>query len=82
MNSLKLIRNHTDKLLPLAVSTLNPLNCAVILRNLVATVAGPSWTEYVSKHRLTYDALIRDALRWLARSQDVVGSGGIGCYEF
>ena len=82
MNSLKLIRNHTDKLLPLAVSTLNPLNFAVILRNLVATVTGPSWTEYVSKHRLTYDALIRDALRWLAHSQDVVGSGGIGCYEF
>lgn len=82
MNTLNLIKNHTSKLIPLFISCFKPNNLNVLFRNLWSLNIGPKWYDYVHKNNLTYNDLIKNALLWLRNSQDKVGSGGIGCYEF
>jgi hypothetical protein len=82
MNTLKLISNHTKKLLPLAVSTLNPPNSLVLLRNIGGLLKGQSWVDFINLNKISYERLIRDTVEWLKHSQDVIGTGGVGCYEF
>ena len=82
MNTLKLIKNHTGKLAPLFFSCFRPANASVLFRNLWSLNIGPKWEDYVSKNHLSYTNLIDDALMWIQNSQDKVGSGGVGCYEF
>ena len=82
MNTIKLIKNHKNKLLPLFISCLNPFNAIVILRNLISVISGPIWEDYINKNNFKYDNLIKNGLNWIKNSQDKVGSGGVGCYEF
>ena len=82
MNSLKLIANHLDKLVPLGLSVFNPNNASVLFKNAWSTTSGQQWWEYIDKNDLDWDTLIQNALRWINFSQDKVGSGGVGCYEF
>ncbi len=82
MNTLKLIKNHSDKLFPLGVSILNPPNTIVLFKNLLSMMNGQQWENYIMANRLSYDILIKKASGWLKHSQDKVGSGGVGCYEF
>jgi uncharacterized protein YyaL (SSP411 family) len=82
MNTLKLIRNHADKLIPLAVSALNPPNTLVLARNVLARMQGQQWEDFVGRRGLSDATLATAGLNWMRHSQDVVGSGGVGCYEF
>jgi uncharacterized protein YyaL (SSP411 family) len=82
VNTLKLIKNHTGKLVPLFFSFFRPANASVLLRNFWSVNSGPKWNDYVNKNKLTYDSLIKKSLAWIKMSQDHVGSGGVGCYEF
>lgn len=82
MNTLKLIRNHTGKLIPIALSTLRPSNAIVLLKNAFSLMVSQQWENYVQKNNLNYKTLAQDSLNWMKMSQDVVGSGGVGCYEF
>ena len=82
MNTLKLIKNHSEKLVPLFLSCFRPANAMVILKNFWSINRGPKWKDYVNKNNLTYDLLIKKSLEWIKMSQDHVGSGGVGCYEF
>ncbi len=82
MNTFKLIKNHTGKLIPLFFSFFKPANASVLLRNFWSVNSGPKWNDYVKKNNLTYDSLIKKGLTWIKNSQDKVGSGGVGCYEY
>ena len=82
MNSGKLILNHLDKLFPLGLSMLNPYNSIVLAKNLASNAVGQQWIDYINKNNISYDTLVKRGLRWINYSQDKVGSGGVGCYEF
>ena len=82
MNTLKLIRNHTGKLIPLGFSILNPFNTAVIIRNAFSLLFSQQWNNYILKNNKRYIDLAQKSLDWIKHSQNTVGSGGVGCYEF
>jgi len=82
MNTLKLIRNHTGKLIPLGFSILNPFNTAVIIRNAFSLLFSLQWNNYILKNNKRYIDLAQKSLEWIKHSQNTVGSGGVGCYEF
>ena len=82
MNTLKLIKNHTSKLVPLSVSLFYPPNTLVVLRNLYSRLFGMQWENFILQRGLSYTKLAKRSLTWLEFSQDKIGSGGVGCYEF
>lgn len=82
MNTFKLIKNHTGKLFPLTISALNPYNFIVLFKNLVSLLQSQQWENYIIKNNLSYKVVALKSLGWLKHSQDVVKSGGVGCYEF
>ena len=82
MNTFKLVKNHSDKFIPIFLSFFKPGNFQVLIRNLLSSLHGPVWEDFINKNNLTYCELIERALQWIKRSQDIVGSGGVGCYEF
>lgn len=82
MNDLKLIRNHLHKLLPIGLSFLHPANFSVLGRNSLSLLRGRVWENFLLKNSLTFDEPVQKALGWLRHSQNTVGSGGVGCYEF
>jgi hypothetical protein len=53
-----------------------PPNLLLVLRHAV-TLAG--WREPAAR---PVDTAIEEGIEWIAGSQDRVGSGGVGCYEF
>jgi hypothetical protein len=76
------IARHWRELAMKAGSLLVPANAAVVARNVAGLAAGAPWEGHVvdAKTDRLQPALDR-ALGWLCHSQDVVGSGGVGCYE-
>jgi uncharacterized protein YyaL (SSP411 family) len=82
VNTLKLIKNHTGKLLPLFFSFFKPANAAVLIKNFWSHNSGPKWNDYINKNKITYNSLIKKGLNWIKMSQDHIVSGGVGCYEF
>jgi len=82
MNTIKLISNHTSKLIPLGLSSLNPANTLVIVKNAFSLLFRQQWNNYISKNNKQYSELAKYSLNWLKYSQNTVGSGGVGCYEF
>jgi hypothetical protein len=85
LNTLKLLRGNLSKLVPLGASLLWPPNAVVAAANALSLIQGQPWLDYVQRHSahgVNLDQLIESSLRWLTHSQDRVGSGGVGCYEF
>ena len=82
MNSLKLISNHKVKLLKLLFSLFLPYNLFVIIRNIISYFSGFTWDNYILRNKIRFDDLILKTVNWIKTSQDNVGSGGIGCFEF
>lgn len=82
MNTIKLIKNHTRKLLPLTVSVFNPRNMVVVLKNMYSRLFGLQWENFMLRTNASYPVLAKRSLDWLSYSQDKIGSGGVGCYEF
>ena len=78
MNTIKLVKNHKKKLIPLFLSCLKPLNSIVIFRNFFSILKGPGWEDFINKNNLTYNSLIKKGILWIKTSQDKVGSGGVG----
>lgn len=74
--------NHTEKIGPLTLSVLNPSNFVVLIKNFVSLAQSQQWENYIIEHKLDYKNLALSSLNWLKHSQDIIGSGGIGCYEF
>jgi hypothetical protein len=83
MRSLVPIFRHRRELAHKASSLATPSNAAVIARNVGALVAGMPWEGYLGRREgeEVLDVALRQALDWICRSQDVVGTGGVGCFE-
>lgn len=61
---------------------LKPANAAVLARNALDLRRSQPWTDAVKREGWSYDELAGECLRWMCVSQDAIGTGGIGCYEF
>jgi hypothetical protein len=83
VQSLKPVVRHLPELGMKAGSLLWPANAAVVARNCFALASGSPWRDYVARSggAPVLDRAVASAVDWLCRSQDTVGSGGVGCYE-
>ena len=83
MRQLKLVYDHLDRVIPLGLSLLWPSNTLALISNAVSISTGQPWLEYLHRNGgpADLDILLERALGWLKHSQDVVGSGGVGCFE-
>jgi rhamnogalacturonyl hydrolase YesR len=85
VRSLLSLRGNVGKLALKSAAALWPPNLLVVTRNARDRRRDDPWANFVAR-TTDPDATVRDALelalRWLATSQDRVGSGGIGSYEF
>ena len=59
-----------------------PANSKDLANNLRSVRADKPWLGHVGDSRSRIQAGAEAALSWIGRSQDSVGSGGIGCYRF
>ena len=69
----------------MAVSWAWPPNALVIARNWAAVRRDTPWANYVERSRAqgeSLDTMIARALGWICRSQNEVGSGGVGDLRF
>jgi uncharacterized protein YyaL (SSP411 family) len=76
--TLALVRGHMALLTLKLIGALWPANALVVARHFAAHVRRrvPSAPDAPIEHSM------KSALGWLSHSQDRVGSGGVGCYEF
>jgi hypothetical protein len=85
VRSLLSLRGNVGKLALKSVGALWPPNLVVVARNARDRRRDEPWTSFVARTS-DPDATVREALelalRWLETSQDRVGTGGIGSYEF
>jgi hypothetical protein len=65
-----------------ALSALRPPNARLLARNVLALRSREPWRDHVAKSRVGPEPLAEAGLRWICRSQDEVGSGGVGDYTF
>jgi hypothetical protein len=76
------VTRHLGQLTLKSVALLWPPNGLVVARNAIAVARGtPTRGALPRTTPESLDAALDRALGWLARSQDRVGSGGIGCDE-
>ena len=76
------LRRRARKLTSLAVGSARPANALVLWRNARDLRRSEPWANYVARASYDHRQLIERSVAWLCHSQDVVGSGGVGCYEF
>jgi hypothetical protein len=76
------LQRRGRKLTSLAVGSARPANARVLWRNARDVRRSEPWADYVARASYDYRQLIERSVAWLCHSQDVVGSGGVGCYEF
>jgi rhamnogalacturonyl hydrolase YesR len=85
VRSLALLRGNVGRLALKLAGALWPPNLLVVARNMRDRRRVDPWANFVARTgdpRATLDAALEQALRWLATSQDRVGTGGVGSYEF
>ena len=85
MRSALLLRGNLRLLAFKSVGALWPPNLSVVGRNLRDLRRVEPWSDCVARtgdSTKTVRKALDTALRWLIRSQDQVGTGGIGSYEF
>src|SRR5436190_18246325 len=75
-------RRSLRTLVLMMLAMLWPPNAMVLARNAVATRRREPWRNYVERTAATPERLADEALSWICRSQDHVGSGGVGDYQF
>jgi uncharacterized protein YyaL (SSP411 family) len=69
----------------LALATPRPSNVLLLARHARSRMSGEPWRGQVARNAdavVTVDTLAERALGWICRSQDAVGSGGVGDYQF
>jgi hypothetical protein len=85
VRSLLSLRGNLGKLALKSAGALWPPNLAVVARNARDQRSVEPWSNFVA-HTSDPKATVREALEWalhwLATSQDKVGTGGVGSYEF
>lgn len=83
MRTLAILRRNLRKLFKRLSATLWPPNLAVVLRNAFDLTKHEPWAkgERPSQGR-RLDDLSSRSLAWISRSQDKLGSGGVGSYVF
>jgi Squalene-hopene cyclase C-terminal domain len=59
-----------------------PPNAAVVARNAAAAARAAPWENYAERKARSVDDAASAGLDWICRSQDWIGSGGVGSYEF
>jgi hypothetical protein len=86
VRALRLLLRHLPRLGGAVASVFVPANARVLARNARSLKqGGRPWADYLERGHargLTVDVLLERALAWMCHSQDRVGSGGVGCYEF
>lgn len=79
-------RRNATNLALMALAALWPQNAAVLVRNAFALARDGPWRDHVRRRRggadASLDALAAGALGWIRRSQDQVGSGGVGDFRY
>ena len=82
MRTIPITRRNLRNLALMTVTTLWPPNTLVLARNAIALRRREPWEGYVESSGATLETLADEALSWICRSQDRVGSGGVGDYQF
>jgi hypothetical protein len=85
VRSLFSLRGNVGKLALKSAGALWPPNLVVVARNARDRRRDEPWSNFVARTgdpNATVRESLQLALRWLETSQDRVGSGGIGSYEF
>ena len=85
MRSLVSLRGNVGKLALKSAAALWPPNLLVVARNARDRQRDEPWSNFVARtsdRGATVRGAVELALRWLATSQDRVGTGGVGSYEF
>lgn len=82
MRTIPITRRNLRNLALMTLATLSPPNTLVLARNAIALRRREPWEGYVESSGATLETLADQALSWICRSQDRVGSGGIGDYQF
>jgi uncharacterized protein YyaL (SSP411 family) len=85
VRSLIVLRENLWKLVRKSAGALWPPNFLVVLRNAASRAQREPWRGRVAEMAATgarTDAPLDAALAWLKHAQDVVGTGGVGSYEF
>lgn len=76
------IIDKSIRYLRLGLGCLNPMNALVLSRNLMSLLYRQQWENYIINNNLDFTKCAIKALNWIKHSQDVVGSGGVGCFHF
>jgi len=76
------IIDKSIRYLRLGLGCLNPMNTLVLTRNLMSLLYRQQWENYIKNNNLDFTKCAIKALNWIKHSQDVVGSGGVGCFHF
>ncbi len=79
---LALVAQNARKIPKLLFSFVKRKNIEIVARNALDVMRKPRWRGYLNHNKVTCDDIIHKALRWICNSQDMVGTGGVGCYEF
>lgn len=85
MRTLKRLRGNVGKLALKSAGSLWPPNLLVVARNAVDVRRSDPWADYVERSGDAPGVIRRSleqAIGWLSRAQDRVGTGGVGSYEF
>jgi hypothetical protein len=85
VRSLAPLRGNVGKLALKSVGALWPPNLIVVALNALDRRRSEPWSDFVVRTgdpKATVRGALEEALQWLATSQDKVGSGGVGSYEF
>jgi hypothetical protein len=85
VRSLVSLRGNVGKLALRSAAALWPPNLLVVARNARDGRRSEPWSNFVARTsdpEATVRQALEWALQWLATSQDKVGSGGVGSYEF
>ena len=85
VGGIPLTRRNLRNLTLMALSLPWPPNALVLARNLLASRRHEPWRDHVRRRKadgVSLETLMERALGWIRRSQDRVGSGGVGDYQF
>jgi hypothetical protein len=82
-----LTRRNAKNLALMVLALTRPSNIVLLARNLTALMRSDPWRDYVARRAVLGLPDAREqsaarALEWICRSQDCVGSGGVGDYQF
>jgi uncharacterized protein YyaL (SSP411 family) len=82
MRTIPITQRNLRNLALMTLTTLWPPNTLALARNAIALRRREPWQNYMERSGATLETMADQALSWICRSQDRVGSGGVGDYQF